>query len=334
MARRPCVNCNLVPFSLKHVKRILVIRMGPFGETLLITPVLRALRSSLPHAHIAVMVAFDKVDLVSENPNINEVIAYEKQDAELIRDLRRHHFHLAVILQPTFRLVVLALIAGIKYRVGFETRKGGRILLTKYARDDRTQHETDRYLSVVRVAGIRPVTREIEMFVTEDAKKWSREFLIRSGISKERFLIGINPGGFWQNRRWAKEKFAEVGDILASEYDAHILITTGPSEIGLGGEISAMMNHEPVILENTTPMRIAAALKQCALLISNDTGPMHVGIAVGTPTIGLFGVSDPNRWGPIASQHAIVHRKGIEAITVGDVMAVARKKIDEMTTKV
>lgn len=334
MARRPCANRNLAPFSLKHVKRILVIRMGPFGETLLITPVLRALRSSLPHAHITVMVGFDKVDLVSENPNINEVIAYEKQDAELIHELRRHHFHMAVILQPTFRLVLLALIAGIKYRVGFETKRGGKLLLIKSAKNDRKQHETDRYLDVVRAAGIRPVTREIEMSVTEDAQKWARELLIRSGISKERLLIGINPGCFWQNRRWAKERFAEVGDILASEYDAHILITTGPSEIGLGGEIAAMMNHEPVILENTTPMRVAAALKQCALLISNDTGPMHIGIAVGTPTIGLFGISDPNRWGPIASQHAIVRRKSIEAITIGDVMAVARKKIDEMTTKV
>ncbi len=334
MGRRPCANRNLTPFSLKHVKRILVIRMGPFGETLLITPVLRALRSSLPHAHITVMVGFDKVDLVSENPNINEVIAYEKQNAELIRELRRHHFHLAVILQPTFRLVLLALIAGIKYRVGFETRKGGRLLLTKYARDDRTQHETDRYLSVVRAAGIQPVTREIEMSVTEDAEQWAREFLIRSGISEERLLIGINPGCVWPKRQWAKERFAEVGDILASEYDAHILITIGPNEIGLGMEIAAMMSHEPVILENTTLMRVAAAFKQCALLISNDTGPMHIGIAVGTPTIGLFGISDPNRWGPIGSQHAIVHRKGIEAITVDDVMAVARKKIDEMITKV
>lgn len=334
MARRSCVNCNLVPFSLKHVKRILVIRMGPFGETLQITPVLRALRSNLPHAHITVMVAFDKVDLVSENPNINEVIAYEKQDAELIRDLRRHHFHMAVILQPTFRLALLALIAGIKYRVGFETRKGGRLLLIRSAKDDRTQHETDRYLSVVKAAGIRPVTREIEMSVTEDAEQWAKELLIRSGISKERLLIGFNPGCVWPKRQWAKERFAELGDILASEYDAHILITTGPNEIGLGREIAAMMNHEPVILENTTLMRVAAAYKQCALLISNDTGPMHIGVAVGTPTIGLFGVSNPNKWGPIATQHAIVHRKVMEAITVDDVMAAARKKIDEMTTKV
>ena len=322
-----------MPLPLKYIKRILVIRMGPFGETLLVTPVLRALRNSLPDAHIAIMVTSYRADLVSANPNIDEVIPYEKQTAKLICDLRRHHFQMVFILQPTFRLVFLALFAGIKYRVGFATRRGGELLLTRSAKDNRMQHETDRYLDVVRAAGIQPVTREIEMSVTQDAEQWAREFLIHSGILKERFLIGINPGCDAVPRRWAKERFAEVGDMLVSEYNAQILITTGPNEIGLGEEVAALMDHEPGILENVTPMRITAVFKQCDLLISNDTGPMHMGIAVGTPTIGLFGLTDPNRWGPVASQHAVIHRDGMEFITVDDVMKVAREKIAELTRK-
>ena len=318
---------------LKNAKRILVIRMGPLGETLQTTPVLRALRNALPGAHIAMMVTSDRVDLVSANPNLDEVIVYERQAPKLIYKLRQHHFQMALILQPTFRLVLLVFLAGIRYRVGFITNSGGKLLLTTSVKNNHAQHETDRYLDVVRVIGIQPVTREIEMGVTKEAKGWLEEFLTRSGISKKQLLIGINPGSFWMDRRWEKEHFAEVAEILASEYNAQILITTGPSEVGLGEEIAKLMNCKSVILANTTPVRIATTFKQCDLLISNDTGPMHIGIAVGTPTIGLFGNSDPNKWGPIAPQHAVIHRNGMEAITVDDVVAVARQKIAELNNE-
>lgn len=300
--------------------------MGPLGETLQTTPVLRALRNALPSAHIAMMVTSDRVDLVSANPNLDEVIVYDRRMPKLIYRLRRGSFQMVLPLQPTFRLVFLAFLAGIRYRVGFITNSGGKLLLTTPVKNNHAQHETDRYLDVVRAIGIQPVTNEIEMGITREAERWVQEFLISSGIAKERLLIGVNPGSFWLDRRWAKERFAEVAGMLASEYNAQILITIGPSEVGLGEEMTKLMNHKPVILANTTPMRIAAAFNQCDLLISNDTGPMHIGIAVGTPTIGLFGNSDPNKWGPIAPQHAVVHRHVMEAITVDDVMAVARAK--------
>jgi len=321
---------------LRYVKRILVIRIGPLGETLQMTPVLTTLRNSLPNAYIAMMVTSDRVDVVSANPNLDEVITYESRIPKLICKLRKHHFQMALILQPTFRLVLLTFLAGIKYRVGFVTNSGGKLLLTTSVKNNHAQHETDRYLDIVRAVGIQPVAREIEMNVTKEAEQWAKDFLIRSNTSNERLLIGINPGSFWMNRRWAKERFAKVADTLASEYNAQILITIGPSEVGLGEEIATLMSHKPVILANTTPMRIAAVFKQFDLLISNDTGPMHIGIAVGTPTIGLFGNDDrgdsnPNRWGAIALQHVSIHRNGMETITVDEVMAVVRKKIADIS---
>jgi len=305
--------------------------MGPLGETLQTTPVLRALRNALPDAYIAMMVTSERVDVVSANPHLDEVITYESRIPKLIYKLHKHHFQMALILQPTFRLALLAFLARIKYRVGFVTNSGGKLLLTASVKNNHAQHETDRYLALVRAVGIQPVTKEIEMGVTKEAQQWAKEFLIRP---KEQLLIGINPGAFFFSKRWAKERFAEVGDMLASEYDAQILITIGPSEVGLGEEIATLMNHKPVILTNAPIMRIAAAFKQCNLLISNDTGPMHIGIAVGTPTIGLFGNydhgdSNPNRWGPIARQHVSIYRNGMEAITVNEVMAAAREKIAE-----
>jgi len=312
---------------LKNVNRILVIRMGPLGETLQTTPVLKALRVRLKKAYLAIMVTEDRVELVSANPHLDAVVIYDSSVPKLINKLRKHLFQMALVLQPTFRLVLLTFLAGIKYRVGFETNRGGKLLLTVPVRNNHNQHETDRYLDIIRAIGIQPVSREIEMEVTCEAEAWAREFLTRAGISSPRLLIGINPGGFWIKRRWPKERFAQVADKLVAEYDAQILLTIGPNEIGLGEEIATLMRYKPVILSNTTLMRIAAAYKQCNLLISNDTGPMHIGIAVRTPTIGLFGLSNPNKWGPIASKHSIIYRNGMEAITVEDVMKAVRRHI-------
>ena len=315
---------------LKYIRRILVVRMGPLGETLQTTPVLSALRNRMPDAYIAMMVTSDREDLISVNPNLDRVILYQKSAPKLISTLREHRFEMVLILQPTFRLVLLTFLAGIKHRVGFSTNSGGKLLLTTAVVNNQDQHETDRYLDVVRAIGILPVTNEIEMHVVESASRWAVAFLQDSGVSKERLLIGLNPGGFWPKRRWAKERFVQLADLLSSEYNAQVLITTGHSEARIGGEIAELMRHEPVVVENTTSMRITAMIQQCHLLVSNDTGPMHIGISVGTPTIGLFGQSNPRKWGPLSGKHAIVHRDGMDAITVAEVMLVARRMLAEL----
>lgn len=315
-------------FDLKDIQRILLIRMGPLGETLQTTPVLKALRAAIPQAYMAMMVTADRVDLISANPNLNEVIVYDKSMPRLIYKLRRRKFDIAIILQPTFRLVLICLLAGIKNRIGFEPRSGSKKFLKVAVGDNRTQHETDRYLDVIRAIGIKPTDNEIEMFVTDEAKNWVDEFLIVGAQHAAPLsLIGINPGGFWQDRRWPIERFAKVADTLAEEFKAKILIILGPSEVGFEEQLLSLMRTKPIILKNTTPMKIAAACRRCEILISNDTGPMHIGVAVKTPTLGLFGNSDPKRWGPISPIHQIVHRQGMEAIRVEDVLSAAREML-------
>lgn len=316
-------------FDLKDIRRILIIRMGPLGETLQTTPVLKALRAAIPQAYMAMMVTSDRVDLVSANPNLNEVIVYDKSMPRLIYKLRRRKFDTAIILQPTFRLVLICLLAGIKNRIGFEPRSGSKRFLKVAVGDNRTQHETDRYLDVIRATGIKPLDNEIEMFVTDEAQKWVDEFLmVGAQHTAPLRLIGINPGGFWPDRRWPVDRFVKVADTLVYEFGVKILITLGPSEVELEEQLLKLMRAKPIILKNTTPMKIAAAFTRCEILISNDTGPMHIGVAVKTPTLGLFGNSDPKRWGPIAKIHRIVHRPGgMDKIIVEDVLSVAREML-------
>ena len=310
-------------FNLNQIRRILILRMGPLGETLLTTPVIRALRRRFPEAYIAYMVAPGREDLVSKNPNLDEVITYSVSIPKLIYQMAKRSFQMVVILQPTFRLVLHTFLARIPFRIGFETNSGKGRLLHAAVPNDIDQHEAARYLDVVRGIGIEPDSEEPEMFVSAAAQEWADNFLDAASISADRPLIGLNPGSGSESRRWSKAGFAQVGDRLHQKHNAQIFITAGDAEGSLPHDIADLMSCSPIIVRSITPMQLGAILQKCRLYISNDTGPMHMSTAVRTPTIALFGASNPRQWGPHWQPHTIIARASMEEIIVEDVLDAA-----------
>lgn len=310
-------------FDLDQIRRILILRMGPLGETLLTTPVIRALRGRFPEAYIAYMVAPGREDLVSENPNLDEVITYSVSIPKLIYGMAKRSFQMVVILQPTFRLVLHTFLTRIPFRIGFETNSGKGRLLHVAVPNNINQHEAARYLDVVRGIGIEPDNEEPEMFVNPTAQRWADDFLAGVGVSSDLPLLGLNPGSGSESRRWSREGFAQVGDQLHQKYNAQIFITAGDAEGNLPNDVADLMSCSPVILTGATPMQLGALLQRCRLYISNDTGPMHMSTAVKTPTIALFGASNPRQWGPHWRPHTIIARESMEDITVEDVLQAA-----------
>ena len=211
------MNKSRKQFNLDQIQRILILRMGPLGETLLTTPVIRALRRRFPEAYIAYMVAPGREDLISENPNLDEVITYSVSIPKLIYEMAKRSFQMAVVLQPTFRLVLHTFLARIPVRIGFETNSGKGRLLHVAVPNNINQHETARYLDVVRGIGIEPDNEVPEMFVNEGAQEWADDFLSGVGVPSDRPLIGLNPGSGSESRRWSKSGFAQVGGPAASE---------------------------------------------------------------------------------------------------------------------
>ena len=293
----------------EQIERILIIRLAPLGETVLTTPVIRALRQHFPDAYIAYMVAPTREDLVSANPYLNEVLTYQPSVPKLIYQMARRKFQMAVVLQPTFRLVLHTFLARIPFRVGFETNAGGKKLLNLAVRNDTLQHETQRYLDVVRALGVEVVASEPEVFVDRASIAWVNNFLENHKLNDSKRIIGLNPGAATAYRRWHAANFAVLGDRLHETYGAHIIITTGPREGELADQVTELMSHSPVIVNQATPMQLAALLQRCDLYISNDTGPMHLSTAVKTPTVALFGASNLIQWAPPWDGHAVVARK-------------------------
>ena len=296
----------------EQINRILIIRLAPLGETVLTTPVIRALRQHFRDAYIAYMVAPTREDLVSANPHLNEVLTYQPSVPKLIYQMARRQFQMAVILQPTFRLVLHTFLARIPLRIGFETNTGGKRLLSVAVPNNTQQHETQRYLDVVRALGVESTDDEPEVFVNSEGKTWIDNFLKIEKLDDGNPIIGLNPGAATVYRRWDAANFAVLGDLLHEAYRAHIIITTGPREGELADQIVAQMAHSPVIVNQVTPMQLAALLQQCNLYISNDTGPMHLSTAVKTPTIALFGASNLIQWAPPWEKHAVIARKACD----------------------
>ena len=271
--------------------------------------------------------------MVSENPNLDEVITYSVSIPKLIYEMAKRSFQMVVILQPTFRLVLHTFLARIPFRIGFETNSGKGRLLHAAVPNNIDQHEAARYLDVVRGIGIEPDNEEPEMFVNTAAQGWADDFLTGVGISPDRSLIGLNPGSGSESRRWSKAGFAQVGDYLHEKYNAQILITAGDAEGSLPHNIADLMSCSPLILTGITPMQLGAILQKCRLYISNDTGPMHMSTAVKTPTIALFGASNPRQWGPHWQPHTIIARNSMAEITVDDVLAAADLSLSGLDTE-
>ena len=299
-------------YALEQIKRILIIRLAPLGETVLTTPVIRALRQHFTDAYIAYMVAPSREDLVSATPHLNDVLIYQSSVPKLIYQLMQRKFDMAVVLQPTFRLVLLTFLARIPFRIGFETNSGGKKLLHASVQNNTAQHETQRYLDVVRSIGIEVVDDEPVVFVDNVGKDWCNNFLESRNLNDGRPIIGLNPGAGTSYRRWSTDNFAITANMLQDAYDAHIIVTTGPDEGELAQQVNKQMMHSPTIVKDITPMQLAALLQRCNLYISNDTGPMHLSTAVKTPTIALFGGSNPTQWGPKWDKHTILAQQGCE----------------------
>ena len=295
--------------NLEQINRILIIRLAPLGETVLTTPVIRALRQHFQDAYIAYMVAPTREDLVSANPHLNEVLTYQTSVPKLIYQIARRKFQMAIILQPTFRLVFHAFLARIPFRVGFETNAGGKKLLSLTVTNNTAQHETQRYLDVVRALDIKVVADEPEVFVDTAGSAWVNNFLEKRKFDDGKPIVGLNPGAATLYRRWHPANFADLGDQLHETYGAHIVITTGPREGELADQVARQMVYSPLIVSRATPMQLAALLQRCRLYISNDTGPMHLSTAVKTPTVALFGASNLTQWAPPWDKHAVLARK-------------------------
>lgn len=293
-------------------QRILVTLMCPIGDTLLATPALAALRRSQPSAHITVLTNVSNAGILDGNPDFDEHIALPRygigRTREFLTVIRRlaelrDAYDYVVNLSPISSLVT----AGVGMR-GKHLHLGTPALWWLWgSRSEayRDRHTIDQYL--LAIAPLldqepQPAQRVPRLTLTTQDRAGARRLLRTHGLSPTSVLVVMHAGGegFNGRKRWAPERFAAVGNALVEQFGARIVLIGGPDDVPLSEEAAALMSGHATVVAGDTTLKVTAALIEAAtLFIGNDSAPMHIAAAVGTPSVGIFGPSDWQEFHPV-----------------------------------
>jgi heptosyltransferase-2 len=298
-----------------QAKRILVRAVNWIGDAVMTTPAMGAVRAAFPQAEIVVLANPLVAELFRVHPYCDRVLVYDRKGRDkgltgLLRFaglLRRERFDLAILLQNAFEAAVLVTLAGIPQRVGYRSDGRGMLLTRGVPVGDveRRLHHTEYYLRMLETVGIRGGDRRQLLICTAEEVAWARETLGPGD------WLAVNPGAAYGSaKRWIPGRFAEVADRLAAEFGVKVLLTGGPDEAEIGRDIEkAMQAPSRNLIGRTTVRQLMALLAGCRLMITNDSGPMHVAAAFGVPIVAVFGPTDHTTTSPKAESCRIVRRE-------------------------
>lgn len=293
------------------MERILLIRFGSLGDVVLTTPAIRALRNTFPDSYIAMLVGDRYADIVSADPRLDDVIPFcreKKSPGEMQRVLsllKEKEFNISIDLQRKFRSSLMAYLSGAMVRIGYHQPKG--LLCSVKMPDKGNKHAVDRNLELLKPLGITEADRHLKMILSDEDRKYADDYFEANGLSGKTMVIGLFPGAAWRPRCWPAERFAAIGDLASENYNAGIIIFGGPGEEDIVDNVAQKMRNLAILMKDGVRIRqLGAMIQKCHLFISNDTGPMHISVAVDTPTIGLFGPGNYIKFQPIGQKHTIV----------------------------
>ena len=309
-----------------EVRTMLVLRLDRIGDVLMSLPALAELRAALPHARILLAVGRWSADVARSAP-VDELLLWsapwagrrdEGSESFLTlcrkaRALRQQGLDLAIDLQGDVRASILMRLTGARYRVGY-ANSGGASLLTQVVPLDETVswvEQTRRAVAAALGSGA-VATPAVAALLGDDDHALARELLERFGIGARRPLVGIHPSGGRRVKQWDTARWREVAARLQAEFGATVVITGSQADAPLASELAAGLPGQAVDLTGRLSLRETLALiAQLDLFLSPDTGPMHMACALGTPSVSVFGPSDPVRYfsggtGLPPSRHLVV----------------------------
>lgn len=291
--------------------RILAVGVNWLGDALFMTPALRAIRRAHPDAFLACAVPPRCRELLAGNPHVDEVLLFDERGANrgpfglwrFARRLQAARFDQAFLFHRSFTRTLAVALAGIPQRIGYTTWKRGWLLTTAVPMPPKdTVHKVAYFLALVRAAGIPPDGEHYDLTVTDADRQYARQLLQATGWQPGRPAVALHAGANWHLKRWPPKLFARLGDQLAAQRGALVMLVGSADDRPLAEGIARRMRHPPAILcGQTTLAQLGALFQQVSVVISNDSGPLHVAAAVGARTIGLFGPTTPQLTGPPAS---------------------------------
>ncbi len=371
---------------IEDPRRILLMIAGDIADVIRMTPHVKALRKRYPGAFIAALVSERGAAALQHCPDLDELIVrrvsqHGRPAWQRARDKLSHFLAIWRRLRGRFDLVialldldasgplwnVLAFCSGARWRIGYDIHGTGRLLTHNLGSGVDAESTDARMRRLLAVAGaIDPADNPyVEVWWTDDDDIAAARLLRDHGIDEDETLVALCPGSDWSCQQWDLAHWAVVGDTLATRYHARIVILGIADEAYLASSLSRRMTHQPIDLTGRTTLgQLACILRRCRLALTLESAPCAVALAVGTPTVALFGsipvwIDGQNRAPAVgirkcegmvptcftlcklAKMERSVHRcqseaciggDGLTWITPADVLAAAQRLIDPTPT--
>ncbi|MGH9804431.1 MAG: lipopolysaccharide heptosyltransferase I [Candidatus Acidiferrales bacterium] len=328
--------------------RILIVRLGSLGDIVHALPAVAALRDTFPHARLDWLVESRWAELLELNPDLTNVFPVDTRAwrraplspatwrgiGALRRMLREANYDAAIDFQGLYKSAVLARLSGAKRRIGFgkgaAKEAGAARFYTENvqppafakasldsARDGSAGrpagvHVIDMNRALARAAGAgeTPVRFTLPTSAEDEAKV---EEMLRAQHLNE--FVVLSPGGGWGSKCWPVERYAALHNGLARERGWRTVLNAGPGEERLVREFEAQARVTKPVHLTLTLRQLVALVKRAKVLVSGDTGPLHLAAALGTPVVGLYGPTDPARNGPYGPRAVVLHHREKANIT-------------------
>jgi len=308
---------------------ILIVKLSAIGDVIHTLPALNAVRNYYPEANITWLVEEDAAPLVIGHKALDRVIVSKrkrwlkalkslsllstiKKVYGFIKVLRDTRYDMILDFQALLKSGILIALARGQRKIGFgkgleHMEHSYMFLNERIPAVDMEIHALTRGMMLLNAIGIPTNEIEYKLPVSNDDCEKVDELMKRHGIDGVKFLIAVNPVAKWESKLWPKERFARLADMIIDEYDARIIFTGGYEDRHIIQDIMSAMKGRALNLAGHTTLKMLAALyKKTVLVISTDTGPMHLAAAVETPVVAIFGPTAPWRTGPYGSSHRVV----------------------------
>ena len=323
-------------------RNILVIDFGQLGDVVMSLPALRAIRNRFPNARITVAVGKPGKELLSLSGYADEILEVDRvglrdgptlisigRVAKFVSSVRKAKYDFVIDLHSYYETNILGFLSGAPHRLYSRRQNRSLDFLSNFTprpqKEPTGAHLVDRYLELLKPLGIQNPSRT-PVLKTSAADDAAVEALLKKEKAQSgELLVGLFPGAGHAGRIWPLERFAEVADHLIRNDRVRVIVFAGPEERSMVPQMKTIFPAQTIIFDRLTLGQLVSAQARLTLFISNDTGPVHVAAAVGTPVIVLFDRPDPHSYTPVGEQHRIIFSPSVHQISVAEVYRTAHE---------
>jgi lipopolysaccharide heptosyltransferase II len=297
-----------------EIKKILCIKPRGIGDIVLSTIVLDNLIAHFPSVKIDYLTEHFAKSAVENNPLVNKVITIDKKEFPLKAALkiRKEKYDMILDLWSNPRSAQITFLSGVKYRVGFAYR-GRKYAYNFLATSSKGEHHSAEHnLELLKAIDVPIVSKKIHYYVDDKDDIAAKDF-IKKNFRGDKKIMGIIPSGGWPSKRCDASKWVEIGKAITEKHNVGFLILWGPGDEKDANYIKVNLANS-VLASKTTVSEMSGFIKNCNIILANDSGPMHIAAALNIPTLGIFGPTNPKAHGPYSENSTYIIKEDLFCI--------------------